>query len=126
LQSIRLGSKALSYWPYRFVTDPDAEPLLELFRQVSQRGKHLALMAHFNHPQELKTEVVREAIARIRETGAEIRTQSALLNQINADSEIWVEMWKEQTKLGCIPYYMFIEAPQNSVEPPRYGGSTLF
>jgi L-lysine 2,3-aminomutase len=45
-------------------------------------------MAHFNHPQELKTEAVREAIARIRETGAEIRTQSALLNHINADSEI--------------------------------------
>jgi KamA family protein len=129
LHSIRLGTKSLSYWPYRFVSDPDAEPLLELFRQVTQRGKHLALMAHFNHPQELKTEVVREAIARIRETGAEIRTQSALLNHINADSDIWVEMWKEQTKLGCIPYYMFIArdtGAQHYFEVPLVKASEIF
>lgn len=65
-------------------------------------------MAHFSHPQELKTEAVRQAIARIRETGAQIRTQSPLLADINDQPEIWAEMWKEQTKLGCIPYYMFI------------------
>lgn len=37
-----------------------------------------------------------------------IRTQSPLLAHINDQPEIWAEMWKTQTELGCIPYYMFI------------------
>ena len=108
LHTIRLGTKSLSYWPYRFLTDPDAEALLQLFRKVIQKGKHLAFMAHFNHPQELKTEAVQKAIARIQETGVQIRTQSPLLAHINDQPEIWIELWKKQTQLGCIPYYMFI------------------
>jgi len=108
LKTIRIGTKALSYWPYRFTSDADAEALLTLFTKVAQKNKHLAFMAHFNHPRELKTDTVREAIKRIRETGAQIRTQSPLLAHINDQPEIWAEMWKVQTELGCIPYYMFI------------------
>jgi len=108
LRNIRIGSKALAYWPYRFLTDPDAEDLLALFRKVSQSGKQLALMAHFNHPNELRTDAVKEAIQRVRETGAQIRTQSPLLRHINDDADAWAEMWKEQVNQGCIPYYMFV------------------
>ncbi len=108
LKTIRIGTKALSYWPYRFTSDADAEALLALFTKVAQKNKHLAFMAHFNHPRELKTDAVREAIKGIRETGAQIRTQSPLLAHINDQPEIWAEMWKTQTELGCIPYYMFI------------------
>jgi len=108
LRNIRIGTKALGYWPYRFLTDPDADDLLALFEKVKQAGKHLAIMAHFSHPHELKTKAVREAILRIRETGAQIRTQSPLLSHINDQPEIWAEMWKEQVRLGCIPYYMFV------------------
>lgn len=108
LQNIRIGSKALSYWPYRFTSQKDADDLMRLFEQVAAAGKQLALMAHFNHPQELDTHVLRDAVRRIRNTGAVIRTQSALLRHINAKPEIWESMWKEQTKLGMIPYYMFI------------------
>jgi L-lysine 2,3-aminomutase len=51
---------------------------------------------------------VQQAIARIRDTGAEIRTQSPLLSHINDDPAVWAEMWREQVKVGCIPYYMFV------------------
>ncbi len=108
LQTIRIGTKALSYWPYRFTTDRDADSLLELFRKVGHSGKHLAFMAQFNHPVELETEVVKQAIERIRETGAVIRTQSPLLRHINASPEIWADMWQKQVALNCIPYYMFV------------------
>jgi L-lysine 2,3-aminomutase len=108
LISIRIGTKALSYWPYRFLTDPDAGDLLALFRRVKQSGKHLAIMAHFNHPNELKTRVVKDAIRLIHDTGAQIRTQAPLLRHINDDPLVWNGMWKEQVRLGCIPYYMFI------------------
>jgi len=34
LESIRIGSKSLGYWPQRFVTDPDADDTLALFEEV--------------------------------------------------------------------------------------------
>ncbi len=108
LRTIRIGTKALGYWPYRFLTDEDADELLDLFRRVTAAGIHLAFMAHFNHPRELSTDAVKQAIARIRETGAEIRTQSPLMRNINDSPEAWSEMWREQVRLGCVPYYMFI------------------
>jgi KamA family protein len=108
LQTIRIGTKALSYWPYRFVTNKDADSLLHLFEKVIKKGYNLAFMAHFNHPNELQTPIVKKAIQRILNTGAQIRTQAPIMKHINDKSEIWSTMWNEQVKLGMIPYYMFI------------------
>lgn len=108
LRSIRIGSKTLSYWPYRFLTDNDADALLALFEKIVSNGIHLAIMAHFNHPRELSTNAVELAISRIRQTGAQIRAQSPVLNHINNDPDLWASMWQRQVELGIIPYYMFI------------------
>ncbi len=108
LQNIRIGTKVLSYWPYRFLTDGDAEAMLSLFRRVADSGKHLAFMAHFNHPRELETQAAQDAIARTRGAGAQIRTQAPLLSHINDDPQLWAQMWQEQVNLGCSPYYMFV------------------
>lgn len=108
IRNIRIGSKTLSYWPYRFLTDKDADDLLRLFEKVNKAGKHLAFQAHFNHPVELSTESVKLAIQRIKNTGTQIRTQSPLLKNINDDAKIWANMWREQVSLGLIPYYMFV------------------
>lgn len=108
LKSIRIGTKSLSYWPYRYLTDADSGRLLDLFRKISDSGKHLAFMAHFNHPKELRTDALKEAVTRIRETGAQIRTQSPLLRNINDHGENWTSLWRRQVDLGMFPYYMFI------------------
>lgn len=108
LRHIRIGTKALGYWPYRFLTDDDAGDLLNLFEDVKRAGKHLALMAHFNHPVELDTDAVAEAIKNVLDSGAVIRTQSPVLKHINDSSEVWADMLKKQVTLGCIPYYMFV------------------
>ena len=44
LATIRIGSKSLAYWPYRFVTDPDADDLLALFEK--NRCRRSAPVAH--------------------------------------------------------------------------------
>ena len=108
LTTIRIGTKALSFWPYRFTTDPDADEILTLFGDIVRSGKHLAIMAHFSHPKELQTEAAKKAVLRIRETGAQIRTQAPLLAHINDHPELWAKMWTEQVRQGCIPYYMFV------------------
>jgi KamA family protein len=107
LRRIRIGTKALSFWPRKFTDDPHADELLDLFRRVRDAGKSLAFMAHFNHPAELAPPVVAEAVARIRETGAVIRTQSPVLAHINDDPLLWAQMWSRQVDLGMVPYYMF-------------------
>ena len=108
LKTIRIGTKALSYWPYKFTSDNDAEETLETFRRVKSKGIHVALMGHFNHLAELKTDSVKLAIEKVRETGVQIRTQSPLLTNINDDADMWAQMWQKQVELGCIPYYMFV------------------
>ncbi len=108
LRNIRIGSKTLGFWPYRYLTDEDADILLGAFEKVTKAGKSIAFMAHFNHYRELETEAVQLAIKKIRATGAQIRTQSPILNNINAKPEVWSTMWQKQVELGLIPYYMFI------------------
>jgi L-lysine 2,3-aminomutase len=108
LKTIRIGTKALSYWPYKFLTDPDSQEMLDIFRKITDNGLHLAFMAHFNHLNELLTDSLKNAIQQVRTTGAQIRTQSPLLAHINDDSAMWAKMWSKQVQLGCIPYYMFV------------------
>ncbi|MCD6090145.1 MAG: lysine 2,3-aminomutase [Bacteroidales bacterium] len=108
VQTIRIGTKSISYWPYRYINDKDTEELLDLFRQITEAGKHLAFMAHINHPAELKTEAVVQAIKNIKAIGVEIRTQSPIMRHINDKACTWRDMWNIQVQLGLIPYYMFI------------------
>ncbi len=116
IQTIRIGTKALSYWPYRFTSDRDADQLMGLMEKVIASGKHLAIMAHFNHWKELSTDAARQAISRVRSTGAVIRTQSPLVRHINDDSAVWARMWENQVRLGCVPYYMFVERDTGAQE----------
>ena len=109
MQTVRIGTKALTFWPQRVVTDDDAQELLDLFKKLVDGGKHIAIMAHLNHWREMETPIVREAIRRIRATGAVIRAQAPLVQHINDDPDVWVRMWRTQVRLGIIPYYMFVE-----------------
>lgn len=109
IKNIRIGTKSLSYWPYRFVTDKDSDLIIELFDKIMSSGKHLAIMAHFSHPAELKTKIVKSAIRRLRKIGVKIRTQSPVIRHVNDNSQTWANMWQQQVNLGLIPYYMFVE-----------------
>ena len=109
LQTVRIGTKALSFWPHRFLGAEDADDLLRLLERLQQGGKHVALMAHFNHWRELETPAVREAIRRLRDTGVQIRCQGPLVAHINDDPQVWRRLWNTQVSLGLMPYYLFVE-----------------
>jgi KamA family protein len=129
IRNIRIGTKSVAYWPYRFVTDSDADDILKLFENIVESGKHLTLMGHYNHWKELMPEVAQEAIKRIRNTGAQIRTQSPLIKHVNDNQSVWSTLWKEQVKLGCIPYYFFIERNTGAKEyfcVPLYRAYQIF
>lgn len=109
IRTVRIGTKALSYWPYRFVTDADADELLRLFERVVDSGRQLAVMAHVNHWRELTPPIAARAVARIRDTGAVLRAQAPLLAHINDRADTWARLWQDEVALGIQPYYMFVE-----------------
>ena len=119
--SIRIGTKAMAYWPQRFVSDDDSDDLMRLYDEVHSAGRNLAIMAHYSHPVELSTPTGQAAMERVRQTGAVIRCQAPLIRHVNDDAEVWASMWKRQITLGAIPYYMFVErdtGPRQYFEVP--------
>ena len=129
IESVRIGSKALAYWPQRFVSDPDADDTLRLFEQVVNSGRSLAFMAHFSHPRELASALAAQASRRIQATGAVIRTQAPLIRTINDDPAIWAGMWRTQVRMGMVPYYMFVErdtGPQDYFAVPLATAHGIF
>jgi KamA family protein len=109
VRTIRIGTKATSYWPYRFTTAADADELLRLFERVRESGRNLALMAHYSHPRELDPPEARLAVRRVRDAGAEVYCQAPLIRRVNDDAEVWRELLDRQVQLGAHPYYMFVE-----------------
>jgi len=129
IESIRIGTKSLGYWPQRFVTDPDADETLRLFEEVVAAGKSLAFMAHFSHPKELESSLVADAVRRIRSAGGVIRTQAPLIRSINDDAATWAGMWRTQMRMGMVPYYMFVErdtGPQGYFAVPLARAHEIF
>jgi len=109
LQSIRIGTKALAYWPYRFTEGGDADDFLRLIEEVKAAGKHFALMAHSSHSRELEPKMARHAVERVLNAGAVIRCQAPLIRKVNDNANVWAQLWRRQVRLGMVPYYMFVE-----------------
>jgi KamA family protein len=129
VDSIRIGTKALAYWPYRFVTDRDADDLLRLLEEVRNAGKHVAMMAHYSHPRELAPGIAQEAVRRVQAAGATVRCQAPLIRRVNDSADLWAEMWRRQVRLGAVPYYMFVErdtGPKNYFEVPLVRAWEIF
>ena len=129
VQNIRIGTKSLAYWPQKYVVEDDADDVLRMLEELVNAGKHVAIMAHSSHYRELETPIAQEAIRRVRDTGAEIRTQSPLLRHINDSSEVWQKMWRLQVRLGMVPYYMFVErdtGPAHYFEVPLAEGVEIY
>ncbi|MGA4844851.1 KamA family radical SAM protein [Streptomyces sp. G5(2025)] len=106
----------------RFVTDRDADDVLRLFEHVISSGRDLAVMAHFSHPRELGTDLARQALTRIRSTGALVYCQAPLIGHVNDDARVWAQLWRAELAAGAVPYYMFVE---RDTGPHAYFAVTL-
>lgn len=116
IQNIRIGTKSVAYWPQRYVTDRDADDLMRLFESVVSSGRNLAIMGHYSHPNELETGIAQQAVRRIIGTGATLRMQAPLINHVNTDPRAWSRLWTLGTRLGAIPYYLFVERDTGPAE----------
>lgn len=129
VQNFRIGTKCLTFWPQRFVSDPDSDDLLRLFERITLSGRNLAIMVHVNHWRELDDPIAQAAIRRLRNSGATLRSQAPLLAGINDEGDIWARNWRDQVRMGIHPYYMFVErdtGPSHHFEVPLHRGLSIY
>jgi len=103
VQIIRLGTRILSYNPYRIIDDPQ---LLELVGEYSTDEKKIYVMTHFVHPREL-TEVAVRAVCLLQKAGAVIANQMPLIRGVNDNPETLAELLGRLSFIGAAPYYIF-------------------
>jgi L-lysine 2,3-aminomutase len=109
VETIRIGTKALSFWPYRLLAGPEADDLLRLLERLTAAGKNVAMMLHLSHAAELQTDAVRAALSRLSSTGAVMRAQAPVVRHVNDDPHTWAELWQAEVRNRIVPYYMFVE-----------------
>jgi KamA family protein len=129
VQTIRLGTKALAYWPQRLVTDRDADDALRLVEQVVASGRTLAVMAHMSHVRELATPIAQQALARLRAAGAVVYCQSPVMAHVNDSADDWSSLWRAEINAGAVPYYMFMPrdtGPREYFEVPLARAVEIF
>jgi len=100
---IRIGSKMLSYNPYRILNDQN---LLYVLSRYSTLEKRIYLMAHFNHPREL-TDVSIQAAEALRNAGVIVVNQTPVLNGINNEPDTLTTLFRRLSFAGISPYYVF-------------------
>ncbi len=104
---IRIGTKLMSYNPYRVLNDPG---LLEMVRKYSLPDAKIYFMLHYSHPREM-TGPSREACHRLIRAGAVLCNQTPILRGVNDDPKVMARLFNELSYTGIAPYYIFFCRP---------------
>ncbi|MCP3671835.1 MAG: KamA family radical SAM protein [Gammaproteobacteria bacterium] len=106
---VRIGTRTPVVYPFRFFDDE----LLRCFEEFNEQ-KALYLPTHFNHLKEI-TDVAKEAILRIRQTGVTVNNQAVLLKGVNDSAEDIENLMNGLVKIGVNPYYLYQCMPVSRV-----------
>jgi L-lysine 2,3-aminomutase len=106
---VRIGTKAPLSKPGRFFKSGDADALLKLLEEVSDAGKQLAIMLHVSHPRELESDDTQKALRALRSAGGVLYSQAPVVRHVNDSAQVWLDKWRLESRLGILPYYMFVE-----------------
>lgn len=82
----------------------------ELLKMLSNFGARIIHVIHANHAQEIDAGV-REAIAKLRESGALVLNQAVLLKGVNDSIESQTDLADTLVEAGVIPYYLHMLDP---------------
>ncbi len=81
------------------------DELLKCFEEFNKH-KTLYLPTHFNHANEI-TDVAKEAVLRIRQTGVTVNNQAVLLKGVNDSAEDIENLMNGLVSIGVNPYYLY-------------------
>ncbi len=104
---IRIGTKALAYYPQRVTEDPEFVKMIEEF---SLSDRRIYIMNDFNHPREISDETLK-AVDILLKAGAVLTNQTPLLRGVNDNPQTLKELFEKLSFIGIPPYYVFINRP---------------
>ncbi len=107
VRNIRIGTKMLSYNPYRIIDDPD---VVELLKNYSHKDKRIYIVNDINHTREI-TDATREAVDILLKAGLILVNQTPLLRGINDNVQELSNLFLQLSSMGVPPYYVFINRP---------------
>ncbi|PVH87476.1 kama family protein [Cadophora sp. DSE1049] len=120
VRRFRVATKGLCVSPSRTLDPNDywTDELIRLSNIGRQRGKHVALHTHFNHPNEFSW-VTREAAQKLFQNSVVVRNQSVLLKGVNDDAETMGNLIRELGDNNILPYYVYAGDMVKGVEDLR-------
>jgi lysine 2,3-aminomutase len=97
------------------VSDPTiiTPRVLDAFKKVKKQAFYISI--HFEHPDELTRSTIR-AIARLRQTGAILLSQTVFLRGVNDSYQTLKELFTRLSELGIRPYYIYRCDPVRGAE----------
>lgn len=123
---IRFGTRIPVTFPRRIIKDPS---LPRLLKKYSVKGRHIYIVTHFNHPNEV-TKYSKKAIELLQKSNVSIYNQTVLLEGVNDNAKTLVDLWTSLLKTGVMPYYLFQCRPVRRVkhhfQVPLYRGIKIF
>lgn len=101
---IRIGTRLPIHNPKSF----DAPLLQKVLDKITaiQKKKPVVILIHFEHPDELTTEVI-DVIKQLKQTGATILSQTVFLKGINNSFETLKQLFENLYWNGVLPYYIY-------------------
>ncbi|MFC1705262.1 4Fe-4S cluster-binding domain-containing protein [Planctomycetota bacterium] len=124
VQTLRLASRAVSYFPELFLRD-DSYWLNYLVRtnlELTQKGKRLELATHFVHPDEISVDAL-FVIAHLVRHGVPVYVQTPFINGCNDSGREMVELFHTLRGAGAEIHYIFM--PTSPIQGNRIYWSAI-
>jgi len=100
---VRIGTKLLSFNPYRILDD---KSFLEMLRKYNCKDRKIYIMSHFSHINEV-TDVAIDAVEQLLKTGVMILNQTPIIKGVNDSSAVLSGLFQKLSCIGIAPYYLF-------------------
>ncbi|MCO5551083.1 hypothetical protein L7F22_004580 [Adiantum nelumboides] len=125
IRCFRFNTRGLTAAPMRVLSDHKwRETMIDLVRRGREKGKHVAIHLHFNHPNELSW-ITEQATLSFFKLGVTLRNQSVLLRGVNDSVETMSALIKKLSANNIHPYYVFQGEMIKGVEDLRTPLSTV-
>jgi len=113
VRAIRIGTKLLSFNPYRILDDPSLPQMIERNTRIDRK---IYVVTHFSHIREFTPQAAK-AVTLLQSAGALLLNQCPLIRGVNDRPEDLAELFRTLAFAGVPPYYVFQCRPAMGNKP---------
>jgi lysine 2,3-aminomutase len=113
IRMVRIGTKLLSFNPYRILDDPSLPQMIERYSRMDRK---IYVVTHFSHVREFTPQAAR-AVTLLQSAGAVLINQCPLIRGVNDRPDDLAELFRTLAFAGVPPYYVFQCRPAMGNKP---------